>query len=517
MNKDIKQIVIIDDSPEDQEIVKRYLKSNDCCVQESYSFNDWESAREHLLKHKVDIILLDHNLGSRTSLDIIPEIRVLNYKGPLIVLTGQKDEKIAADIIKKGADDYLNKNNLNPELLRVSINAALNNWKNKNQQEYLLKQLQHIQRMDTIGTFAGGIAHDFNNMLTSIMGFVEIGILKTQGREVEKDLRMAYESCQTMSHMVGRLLSFSRSHVEQREYIEINDFIAQFKTFSTHLIPKNIEIELRLMPGKMYIKSDIMDINQIFLNLIKNASDAMPSGGKIVIESRLNSEPEVIVPDSLGKNIIITVADTGSGIPSEVLPRIFDPYFTTKDMDSNKGTGLGLSIVWNIVQDISASIKVDSEPGIGTVFTLEIPLVNEQHPEMKHENTFLVDEQISNFQEKIIVADDEEKVRLYMANILSSLGYSVDTVSSGKELIALFQKGHADVIGVFVDLSMPEIGGVECIKELKKIKPDISIIVISGHSLWEIKDDLMKMGVKALIQKPFTLTRLTTAIRQSFY
>ncbi len=371
------------------------------------------------------------------------------------------------------------------------------------------EKLRQSQKMEAIGRLAGGIAHDFNNLLTAIFGFSEMAINHIRNPEKAKtdilEIRKAGERAESLTR---QLLAFSRRQIMKPEIININNLIRDLEKMLIRLIGEHIKFETQLSENLGNVNVDPGQMEQVIMNLVLNARDAMESGGSLLIETKdVTFSNEYIRENKSiesGVYVMLAITDTGSGMDKETRSKIFEPFFTTKEKD--KGTGLGLSTVFGIVQQSKGHLWVYSEPGVGSTFKIYFPLVQSPVKTQDHERR---NKSAMTGNEKILVAEDDESVRKWLVKILSDKGYKVLEASSGLD---------ADKIGESVDLLitdivMPGIDGRELVSRMKQKIKNLKVIYISGYT----NGTLMRNGIlepeAEFIQKPFDSVELLKKIR----
>ena len=512
---DTEKIVIfaLDDDPGDLELFRRTLEDIRGWSVDFYAFTRWEDFRADIEKKPIDVLFVDYFMTGITGLDVIEELRRQGEKRPIIVLTGMGDERVAARITRAGADDYLVKGELSPDLLRRTISNAMERFRSSKEKAVLEKQLQEAQKMETLGTLAGGIAHDFNNLLMAIMGYADFAKMKSKGRDVETDLDNIIATSQQMANLVKQLLSFSRREKDKIEVTDLGQVLSDSVNILKHTLPKKVALNIEQPERQVLILSNPTLLNQTILNLCINASEAMPSGGEITIRYQtvtLTDSRQISHPSPGKENhVMLEIQDTGKGMSLETRTRIFEPFFTTKQMGTQKGTGLGLAIVWNNVKKMNGSIDVYSDPGSGTVFRLFLPLG-------KRKKTVPPDVDVKDLMgkgETILAVDDEALVLNLVSMTLSRLNYKVLAAKDGLSALEIFRERGNDIDLVLLDISMPEMDGRECLERLQAITPDVKVIFSTGHDLTE-DDEFKKLGCAGLIQKPYFLTDLGKRIKQ---
>lgn len=372
------------------------------------------------------------------------------------------------------------------------------------EQRKLEIQLNQAAKMEALGRLTGGISHDFNNLLQVIGGYNQL--LLTNKKPDDPDYKyLANISLLTKKagDLVKQLLLFARKVETVFRQIDLNNEISNLKELLSSVIPKTIAIELSLTPDLRRINADSMQIQQIIMNLILNARDALPRGGEIIIATRNINLPERKWQQKFwienGQYVELVFSDSGPGINRENLEHIFEPFFTTKEM--RQGTGLGLSVVYGIVKNHGGYIWCESAMGVGTSFHLYFPAAV---PGEKTADAQPGPRGAENGgRETILLVDDDEAIRETTAKILALKGYGVTTAASGEEALALYREKKDVIDLVVLDLLMPGMGGEKCLLELRKIDPEVKIIVSSGFSAHLSPDTLEKSGTVGFIPKPY--------------
>jgi PAS domain S-box-containing protein len=373
-------------------------------------------------------------------------------------------------------------------------------------------ELRHAQKMEAVGTLAGGIAHDFNNLLQAISGYTEIIMLDK--READPDFRnlsAIQKATGRAAQLVRQMLLFGRKVEADRKSTDINNEIEQARGILERTIPKMIDIETRSGSRLWSVMADPIQIEQVLLNLGGNAADAMPQGGKIVIESDNiivdENEPGDIFGIIPGKYVRITFSDTGCGMDKEVLEHIFEPFFTTKDI--GKGTGLGLASVYGIVKSHRGFINCYSEPGSGTVFKIYLP-ARESGEDRVDGHAGTVSQRGT---ETILLVDDEHAIRDFAARSLQMHGYTVIQAAGGEEALRVYAEKGDHINLVILDIGMPGMGGHACFKELVKRNPHAVVLFSSGYSPNGSTKDLLQSGAAGFIGKPYQMNEMLSYVR----
>jgi PAS domain S-box-containing protein len=382
------------------------------------------------------------------------------------------------------------------------------------EKERLRAQLVQSQKMESIGTLAGGIAHDFNNLLTVILGYSELIISeKQEGDRDYEDLTKIIHAARTAGDMVHRILAFSRRTETKRRPIDLNRQVEQLRKMLSRLIPKTIEVEISLDPGVPTVNADPVQIEQVLMNLAVNARDAMPDGGRLLIETRTAFLDEEYcrfhLEASQGRHALLVVRDTGVGIEKDTINRIFEPFFTTKK--TGQGTGLGLAVVYGIVKAHGGHVTCESEPGKGTSFSIYLPA--HEVDAVAHVTTF--EECLSLEEGTILLVDDEEFVRQLGQRVLEKAGYTVITAANGQEAIAVFKEKGKRISLVILDLIMPVMDGNQCLREILRLDPSARVLIASGYSPDVTIRETLERGAIGFVGKPYNVQQLLKTVRDT--
>ncbi len=369
----------------------------------------------------------------------------------------------------------------------------------------LQNQLMHAQKMESVGTLAGGIAHDFNNILTSILGYTS---LLVENKHIPQDviakLKIIESAARRASNIVSKLLSFARKKGKEVVPLNLNSVIEDSLTMTAKLIPDTITIKKELDPGLPIVVGDTTQLEQVIINLLINAKDAMPEGGEILIRTssmEMTSRSLDLYADiKPGKYVKLEITDTGQGIPEEIQDRIFEPFYTTKEV--GKGTGLGLAMVYGIIKDHDGYITLKSSPGKGTSFYIYLPAANHM-PVI--ENLEVSDLKISHGE--ILVIDDELPVLQYIKDVLESQGCEVKVFQNPFSGLEYFRRNKKKIVLVITDILMPQMDGGELLRRIKNIKKDVYTIAISGFV-----DALSDVQADKFLEKPIKKEALLEAI-----
>jgi two-component system cell cycle sensor histidine kinase/response regulator CckA len=375
------------------------------------------------------------------------------------------------------------------------------------------EQLRQAQKMEAVGRLAGGVAHDFNNVLSVILSYAEliVGDLKPAD-PLWADVEEIRKAASRAAGLTRQLLLFSRQQVVEPKVMDLNEVLASMDKMRQRILGE--DVELVSVPAKAAgrVKVDPSHVEQVILNLVVNARDAMPTGGKLTIATAnvvLDDDyARSHFPAKAGPHVMMAVSDTGMGMDRETQTRIFEPFFTTKE--KGKGTGLGLSTVFGIVHQSGGNIWVYSEPGKGTTFKIYLPRVDAELDVL----TPAVAPTTLHGTETILLAEDEEQVRSIVLNVLLRQGYHVIPAQSGGEALLLSERHSGTIDLLLTDVVMPSMSGPELAKRLAATRPDMKVLCMSGYT----DDSIVRHGVLesgvAFIQKPITPTTLLTKVRE---
>lgn len=375
-------------------------------------------------------------------------------------------------------------------------------------------QLRQSQKMEAVGTLAGGIAHDFNNLLTGIMGNVELLLRKLNDSDpIKKDLERVQKSAERAAELTAQLLAFGRRRMEQPKPSNLNLSIDETFEFFRRTVDPRIEIISQKEPELWVVKADTGQMNQVLMNLMVNARDAMGDSGRVTIQSEnvnvTEEHAREIRGAKAGEYVCITVTDTGSGIESEHIERIFEPFFSTKA--HGKGTGLGLAMVYSIVDAHAGWIEVHTEVGAGTTFKIYLPRAEEEILPEEVADTY----EVKGGNETILLVDDEEVVRNLGKSVLEEFGYQVILAADGVNALEIYQLKKDDIDLVILDLSMPRKSGRETLIDLLEFDPELRVIISSGFDKGGPVEELLKSGARGFVQKPYRMEQMLQIVRRA--
>ncbi|TEU10895.1 MAG: response regulator, partial [Anaerolineales bacterium] len=383
------------------------------------------------------------------------------------------------------------------------------------QEREIKERIQQQERLAVVGQLAAGIAHDFNNIMSVIILYADM-ILRKPGLSPKDRERLVTISQQARqaTNLTGQILDFSRTSVIERHPLDLTPFLKELINLLKRTLPENIELELAYGHDEYTVSADPTRIQQAIMNLVVNARDAMPEGGKMRIElERIRvepSEPPPLPEMEPGEWVRVTASDTGTGIPPNVLSHIFEPFFTTKPI--GQGTGLGLAQVYGIVGQHEGHIDVESEIGRGTTFTIYLPALRVFRGEPSE---LKIDAPVQGHGEMILVVEDEPAARDAVADTLQSLGYQVLVATNGREALSIFEQHVDEIALVLSDLMMPGISGTELFRILKQKKPAVKIVAMTGYPLQFKARDLPVQDIVDWLQKPLSAEQLAETVQRA--
>jgi signal transduction histidine kinase len=454
-----------------------------------------------------DLVLMDIMLKGEMDGIEAAELMQRRFDIPLIFLTAYANDTVLerAKIIQPCG--YILKPFRENEL-HTNIEIALYRHEVEKQLRKREAEVWRASKLEAIGILAGGIAHDFNNILTVILGNISLAMLDTEGSPAHERLIQTERACLQAQTLSQQLLTFARGGAPIKELISVAKLVRETCSFASR--GSNVKCEINFPDNPLTVNADPGLLGQVFQNLVINASQAMPSGGIIVVQGEnLVVEAQNSLPLDSGKYVKISFQDCGVGIPEEYFARIFDPYFTTKQ----SGSGLGLATAYSIVKHHKGHIEVKSRLGEGSVFQVYLPAAEQEVIESP------IDERtVIKGQGKILVMDDDEMVRDLLANMLDQLGYEVTLAQNGFEALDLFSSAREFGEGfdvLILDLTIPGgMGGITVMEKLLKTDPQVKAIASSGYSEHPIMAEFAVYGFSGVLAKPYKISQLSKVLHE---
>ena len=398
-------------------------------------------------------------------------------------------------------------------LQHPAVSGIVLNARDVTERRRLEEQLMRAQRMEAIGTLSGGVAHDFNNILTVILGHTEVLLQSLESSPAEHShLKSIDEASRRASALTRQLLAFSRKQVLQPRVFNLNSLILDLDKMLRRMISEDIELEMITDPNLGVTKADPGQIEQVVMNLVLNARDAIQGGGRITVETAnviLDEEyTRAHAGARVGPHVMLAVSDTGEGMSADVLPHIFEPFFTTKEV--GKGTGLGLSTVYGIVRQSGGNVFVYSQPGRGTTFKIYLPRVDEPAPIAPEPPPRMV----TSGAETVLLVEDEPALRDLIRIALTGNGFTVLDAPTAADALALSRKHVAPLHLLLTDVIMPGMDGPALARQVQKERPDIKILYMSGYATNFIMHDGVVDPGTNFMEKPFHPRALLAKVRE---
>lgn len=471
------KILHLEDNPRDAELTHLGLLEQwpDCEIQVVASRIDFQAA----LATSPDLVLSDFNMPGYNGLEALRHARATAPEIPFIFLSGTIGEERALEALRSGASDYVIKDR--PKRLIPAVERALNDVRLARERRATEEQMQRVQRLENIGMLAAGIAHDFNNVLAPLLMGIPLLRMRELPERDQKILASMENSASRGAGLVKQILGFAHGVTGEVQVIQPAHLIDEIVGMMRQTFPKTITITDRTEGRLWPIKANPTHFHQVLLNLCVNARDAMPKGGTLTIHAANQTLDEVgaaSLPEALpGDYLALEITDTGTGIPSDVLAHIWEPFFTTKG--EGKGTGLGLATVRGLVRDHAGIITLQSQPGRGTTFKLLFPATPGHEAAAVAGNLTTIPR---GHGELVLVVDDDASVREITSATLSGHGYRALAAVDGTEALALFAPRSLEIRAVVTDLDMPNLDGVALVKVVQTLNPSIRIILVSGSA-----------------------------------
>ena len=378
-------------------------------------------------------------------------------------------------------------------------------------QRELADQLRESQRLEAVGRLAGGVAHDFNNLLTTVNGITELMLADASlAPEVRRDVQEVHEAGARAAALTRQMLAFSRRQTLQWRVLDLNRVILDMSTLLRRMVGDSVEISLHLADGVPAVRADVTQLTQVFMNLAMNARDAMPNGGRLVIETTtLELAPEVASQLDVdpGDVVRIDVWDNGEGMDAVTLSRAFEPFFTTKEV--GQGSGLGLATAHGIIKQFGGDISVESAPGKGAHFTITLPAVDAPVDAEHHQEA-----SPATGDETILLIEDDKDVRALTSRVLRSRGFEVLSCVSGDEAVRLAESGTQPFHLIVSDVVLPGISGPAAVARIRELLPNMRAIFMSGYPREELLRYGLEQGEMRFLQKPVGADDLVNAVRQ---
>jgi len=505
------RILAVDDDPQAKALIEMAL------VDAPFEYNlevvpNAASGIRRISATDHDVYLIDQQLPDGSGVDLIHRAKAEGITQPFILMTGHGSGALDEAASREGAADYVEKHMVGAHLER-SIRYALRNWQAARPLFDREEQLRHAQKMEAIGRLAGAVAHDFNNLLTAIVGYSDM-ITEREGHdETRRDAGEIRKVADRASELTRQLLAFSRKQLVDPVVLDLNQAIGGMLQVLPRVIGERIHTKTKLGTDLKPVKADAGQIEQLLLNLVLNARDAMPDGGNLEIETanvslgrdRLATEALTLKP---GTYVMLLVADSGTGMDDSTRARAFEPFFTTKP--KGKGTGLGLATVYGIVDQSGGQISLDTAPGRGTTFRIYLPEAQFEHHELKPPQRHSHQD---GGTEVLLLVEDNESVRDLSARALRRRGYTVYEAANGEDAIKWWTTSGIRPDLLVSDVVMPGISGPQLARQLTELHPSMRVLFISGYTGAADESPGASLAGCPFLQKPFTVGTLAEHVR----
>src|SRR5213594_80860 len=512
------RVLILEDSDDDAALLLRELR------RQNYEpvYHRVESAagmNEALDREPWALIISDYAMPQFTAMHALDILKRRNLDLPFVIVSGTIGEETAAIAMKSGAHDFLMKGKLTRlgAAIERELRDAQERREHKKAEEALRRseeQLRQSQKVEAIGRLAGGIAHDFNNLLTIINGYTELLLARLPGNDkMSRDVNEIRQAGQRAASLTRQLLAFSRKQILEPKVLDLNAIVVELEKMLRRLIGEDIRLTIAPAADLRRIKTDPGQIEQVIMNLVVNARDAMPQGGNLTLETSNVVLDQAYAARHVGVRpgayVMLAVSDTGCGRDKEAMAHIFEPFFTTKA--PGKGTGLGLSTVYGIVKQSGGNVWAYSEPGRGTTFKIYLPQVEGVVDRPPRDGPRTV---IPRGSETILLAEDQKELRELIRQMLEMNGYTVIAASDGLEAIEICKRHEAPIHLMLSDVVMPQMGGRELAQRLATVRPDMKVLYMSGYTSNAIVHHGILDPGTLFIQKPFTPDSLARKVRE---
>lgn len=508
-------ILLIEDNAVDQAIVENYVLQAfpDANIDLAETGKD---ALRLLQNKKFNFALIDYRLPDMNGIDILKKIynpQTDLPPCPCVVLTGENSNSLFREAMKYGAQDYLKKINISPEVLSLAIEKAKYLYNIKVEKNDISEKYAQAQKIEAIGKLTGGIAHDFNNLLTVILGNTRLLQYASKEENPDKEycqtkLNSIENAAQKGADLVKHLMTFSRQRRVNPKPVNINTILRNMHDLLSRTIGTTVTITNDVSSDLWNVYADPSELEHLLINMCANARDAMPDGGKVTIKTQniiLDAKTAKRHQLSKGEYVCLTITDTGQGIDSAIINKIFDPFFTTKDV--GKGSGLGISTSYNFVRDCGGTIIASSTLGEGAIFDIYFPRC--QQEEAPQENVIQYQEH-KDISATILITEDEDEIRSIAASILKEKGFIVLEACNASEALRVMQNNEIDIL--FTDIVMPgDINGVQLAARALVLQPNLKVLFTTGFIKTAIPD-MNLLEEFTVLNKPYNPDKLLSEI-----
>jgi two-component system, cell cycle sensor histidine kinase and response regulator CckA len=501
------RVLMVEDSEDDAALIALELRRGgyEAITERVDSAQAMQAALDH---GKWDIVICDFSMPQFSGKDALKLLRATGSEAPFIFVSGTIGEDTAVAALKQGAQDYLLKDNL--KRLLPAVQRELQEVERRRQQRHMEREIEQLRKFEAMGRLAGGVAHDFNNLLGIVTACTELlqEHVDGGGGDYIENIR---EAAKRGASLTRQLLAFSRKQQAQVQVFDVNDRLKEMSKLLRPLMGDDVEVVLQARAGNAVVEIDPSQLDQIIVNLAVNARDAMPRGGKLIIESSVVDFDRGFAHDhpalAAGRYVMLAVSDNGSGMDEATRARIFEPFFTTKEL--GKGTGLGLSTVYGIVKQSGGHIWVYSEMDRGTTFKIYLPCADHKlgtAPEANDHGLPARREGVT-----ILLAEDDPTMRKLTRKMLEEHGYNVLDAADGKAALEVMSTHEGKIDLTLTDVVMREMTGPELVLRLTDLYPTVKVVYMSGYTGELVANQGVDSTIR-LLEKPFTRAALLKVI-----
>ncbi len=503
------RVLMVEDSEDDALLLLQELKRGNYAP-ESTRVDTPEALRAALTGRDWDLVMSDYRLPHFSGPAALKLLQETGQDLPFIIVSGVVTEEDAVAAMKAGAHDYVTKHKL-ARLIPI-IARELREAEQRRENKCLQKeQAVQSQKLEIIGRLAGGVVHDFNNLLTAISGNAELGSQAlANGHQAAGNLEEIKQAVEQATGLTRQLLAFTRRQSMETEVLNMNELVTAMTNMLRRLVGDEIQLATQLTPDLKATRANPGQCQQVLLNLVVNARDAMPQGGTITIRTANAPGKPAAQGQGPAGYVCVSVSDTGAGMSEEMKARIFQPFFTTKE--PGKGTGLGLSICQDIIRERRGYMEVESAPGQGTTFTFFLPQTNEP---IKGSAQPQAVQAMPHGTETVLLAEDDSAVRGMITSMLRSQGYTVLQACNGEEALTVARSDQGKAINLLLtDVMMPRMGGIELAEKFSQLYPSAKVLFTSGYTADPVALNGISGDTVPFIEKPFLPFDLARKVRK---
>jgi two-component system, cell cycle sensor histidine kinase and response regulator CckA len=506
------QLLLVEDAPDDEELLLRALRKAGLDVR--HQVVDTRAGLETALQRQTwDIVVTDFSLPQFTGLEAAEWVRERGLELPVVLVSGVLSEEQAIEAMRAGIRDFVPKSGLTRlgPVIEREVSAYRARLQAEAEREWIEQRLRRMEQLGSIGRVAGAVAHDFNNLLTVIQAHAEL--LREDAPEHSdngEEVAGILDAVRRAGHLTNQLLSFSRKSSQTREVVDLNRVIRDAEAMLRGIAKSDVHCEFALAPELWPVEIDVAQMGRVLVNLVLNAREAMPEGGRLTVETRNVAIDEPYVDGKpfripVGEYALLSLTDTGEGMDEATRSHIFEPFFTTK----TEGTGLGLASVYGIVTQSRGHILAYSEVGRGTTFKVYLPRADQQKVSTDDRRS----RQAFGGRETVLVVDDDAAVRLAASRILRRAGYEVFDAGSGGDALRLAEPLRDRIHLLIADLHVPQVVGAGLASQLDELSPGLPVLYVSGHAHRAVVANGLVPPQAPFLTKPFTSRELLEAVR----